>query len=60
MSGGRLAARSARDDWKVTMANKSNQKGEMKKQGRTLKEKRAIKKAKTAEKEASRIPQTGR
>lgn len=41
------------------MANKSNQKADSKKQGKTLKEKRAVKKAKTADKSASRIPQTG-
>lgn len=41
------------------MANKSNQKADTKKQGKSLKEKRAAKKAKVENKAASNIPQTG-
>jgi hypothetical protein len=41
------------------MANKSNHKADSKKQGKTLKEKRAAKKAKTAGKSTSLIPPTG-
>jgi hypothetical protein len=42
------------------MANKSARKEDQKKQGRTLKEKRAAKNAKNAEKSTSHIPPTGR
>lgn len=42
------------------MANKSNQKVNRKKQGRTVKEKRAAKKAKNAARSAPLIPLTGR
>jgi hypothetical protein len=41
------------------MANKTVQKVNTKKQGRTLKEKRAAKRAKNAAKSASLIPPTG-
>lgn len=41
------------------MANKGIQKVNQKKQGKTLKEKRAAKKAKTAAKSAPLIPPTG-
>jgi hypothetical protein len=40
------------------MANKSARKEDRKKQASTLKEKRAVKKAKNASKTASRIPPT--
>jgi hypothetical protein len=40
------------------MANKSNQKSDRKKPGKTLMEKRAAKKAKTAAKSAPLIPPT--
>jgi len=42
------------------MGNKSANKEDKKKQGSTIKEKRAAKKAKVAEKSTSRIPTTGR
>jgi hypothetical protein len=42
------------------MANKSAHKEDRKKQGSSIKEKRAAKKAKVAEKSASHIPSTGR
>jgi hypothetical protein len=42
------------------MASKSIQKTNHKKAGKTLKEKRAVKKAKTAAKSAPLIPPTGR
>ena len=41
------------------MANKSAHKEDRKKQSRTLKEKRADKKAKTVDKSTSNIPPTG-
>ncbi|MEH0841169.1 hypothetical protein V6U81_02090 [Micromonospora sp. CPCC 205711] len=43
---------------RVVMADKSHQKSNLKKQGKTLKEKRASKKAKQADKSSS-IPPTG-
>lgn len=44
----------------LTVADKSNHKSDTKKQGKTLKEKRAAKKAKTAKKTPSLIPPTDR
>jgi hypothetical protein len=43
----------------MIMANKDSQKANVKKTGKSLKEKRAAKKAKVADKSASHIPSTG-
>jgi hypothetical protein len=43
----------------MIMANKDSQKANVKKTGKSLKEKRAAKKAKVADKSASHIPPTG-
>jgi hypothetical protein len=42
------------------MGDKSSQKTNTKKEGKSLKEKRAVKKAKTADKSNSTIPTSGR
>lgn len=44
---------------RTIMANKDSQKANVKKTGKSLKEKRAAKKAKVADKTASHIPPTG-
>jgi hypothetical protein len=44
---------------RMIMANKDSQKANVKKTGKSLKEKRAAKKAKVADKSASHIPPTG-
>jgi hypothetical protein len=49
------------DAWEGhTMGNKSEQKSNVKKEGKSLKEKRAVKKTKAADKASSTIPTTGR
>jgi hypothetical protein len=45
---------------RVIMGDKSSQKTNTKKEGKSLKEKRAVKKAKTADKSGTTIPTTGR
>jgi len=46
-------------DGRMIMANKDSQKSNTKKVGKSLKEKRAAKKAKAADKATSHIPPTG-
>jgi hypothetical protein len=55
-----VAGRRAEETERLTMADKSTHKTNTKKQGRTLKEKRAAKKAKTTGKPGTMIPPTDR